>query len=227
MKLISKLLTYSSVIASVAALSHVSAQVFVTSSDSSANSFVINEADQVAILFGGGSFGGGSSSITVTELGAFSPGTDGTSVDFGGNLTVTLWQSGVSSPLASVSIGGGTIDGNFVYKSVTPVTIDTLHNNYALTVVGWNGVDIDYGKVPNESAPTYDSAYAYYQDYHYTGTTATNPWASLDTGYGTAGTGVFTLGSINTTAVPEPEVYAALTGLALVGFGLYRRQVAK
>lgn len=52
----------------------------------------------------------------------------------------------------------------------------------------------------------------------------TNPWASLTTDLGEAR---LTTASFKTAAVPEPEVYATVAGLMLVGFGLYRRQVSK
>jgi hypothetical protein len=203
------------ILASLAALTFVSqacAAIFVTSSGSTTGGTSAGIANGSALMFTA------TSSVSVTDLGVFAP--------FVGNfptLTVTLWKQGVVAPIATADISGGTRESNFIYASVSGSLVAGA--NYALAVTGYNGT-VSFGDTAHaDSAPVYSAAIGTFNhNYEYTGGVGTNPWASFTTDLGEAR---LTTASFKTAAVPEPEVYATVAGLMLVGFGLYRRQVSK
>ncbi len=188
-----------SALCALAVLSQASAATFTTSAP--ANGAATGDYN-IAFQAAGGA--------TVWALGAYNSGGGGSLTD---PLTVSLWQFG-GSLLASTTISGsgdGSI-GSFVYNNVvTPVAL-TDGSFYTLSVQGFTA-GTPYNNV---TAGTFNGAL--------------NSIVLGGVGFGPGGTfndnPPFAAGDFSTVPfapVPEPETYAMLAGLGLVGFGLYRR----
>ena len=156
--------------------------------------------------------------------------------DFTGSATLTLVDVNNSS-LGSATFSSGTADstvGKWDVKNLgSPVTLTPGY--YALVGLG----SFDYAFTPSTTT-TYSGlgAVTAYDTYYGGGTgTAGNVFNGVS-GLGTPNTpaGGTWLGGFSArfrgvnfdfTPVPEPSTYALIGGLALVGFGLFRRQVSK
>lgn len=88
-------------------------------------------------------------------------------------------------------------------------------------MTGYNGTQKFGDNLAGDAAPVYAFANAFQGDFHWSG--SGNPLVGAEY----IGNHRYTIASFTTAAVPEPEVYATVAGLMLVGFGLYRRQVSK
>lgn len=202
----------------VAGLYQASAAVFVTNTGSLTATG--GSANNTAISFQV------TSALTVGSLGAYVPG------GFSGDtLTVSLWQGGASDPFASSSaalastvISSGTPDSTgYVYAGVSSVSL-VPGTFYAITVSG--RVSTQNGNAA-DNVPTFNLVSTVLDLVKIGGGDFTgNPFAGGN-GIGfnaiNVNTTHFNSGSFSTAAVPEPETYAMLAGLGLVGFGLYRR----
>jgi hypothetical protein len=162
-------------------------------------------------------------SVSVSALDAF--------VDNGTSLSDTIHLrllDSTDSILASAAITGtgtsGLVGGRWAESSITPLTL--APGNYAITGDAWVANQLDIG---GGAAPVYHGGSAI---------------TALDTFFGGAGLQIFTGGGWNeapggvngeravnfeftATSVPEPTTYAIVSGLGLVGFGLWRRKASK
>lgn len=157
-----------------------------------------------------------SGATSIAALGAYNSGSTGT---VGNPLTVSLFNFS-GSLIASVVVSGsgdGAI-GSFVYKNLDTPVVLSGGSYYTLSVSGFTGA------APYNNITLGSFAGAFIGGGGYVGGPV----------FGNGGGGGFTegnpssfaAGSFSTTAVsavPEPETYAMLAGLGLVGFGLYRR----
>lgn len=194
--------------AALAVLGNVSAAVFVTSGASTASD-TANAGTSGVIFYA-------NSAYSIDTLGVFAPtGTE--------NLTVSLWVEGDVSPVRSITIPTGSPDGTgFVYATI-PSYITSLGGHYGLTVTGYTTTGIGDTDAPyNDGAASYNGTLQNAVAGVFNWTPGTNPYSASSTT-----SSRFTIASFTTTPVPEPEVYASIAGLALVGFGLYRRQARK
>ena len=193
----------------VAVLGNVSAAVFLTSGASTASDPL--NAGSAAVIFYAGS-----TAYTIDSLGVFAPtGTE--------NLTVSLWVEGSGSPVRSITIPTGSPDGTgFVYATI-PSYLTAANGHYALAVTGYTTTGIGDTDAPYLDGPAaYNGALQSAVAGIFGWDGATNPY-----NFSSTTSSRFTIASFTATPVPEPEVYASIAGLALVGFGLYRRQVRK
>ena len=203
----------------VAVLGNVSAAVFVTglSGSPAASSTSADYAGKVSVIFYGSS-----TPYNIDALGVYAPA--GSQTD---TLTVSLWQENVPAPLRSVSIdtSATTPDSNgFIYANIASFTTAGTSGHYALTVTGYS-----VNKIGDSLAPSTDPSVAY-DNSLYTAISGIINWNGTANPYASGGFNDatrFTFASFTTSPVPEPEVYASIAGLALVGFGLYRRQIRK
>ena len=153
----------------------------------------------------------GASSITIAALGAYNSGASGSLAD---TLTVTIFYfGGLEVTSTTISGTGDGAIGSFVYMNLpTPVTLNA-DGIYTISVSGFTaGTPFN-----NATAATVDPSFV----------GAGGVFGFLGAGNSAGSTThVFAAGNFSTTAVsavPEPETYAMLAGLGLVGFGLYRR----
>ena len=188
-----------STLSALALICQASAATFVTSS----------EATGAATGAFANAFGLVSGTVTINTLGAYDSGASATLAD---PLTVTLWIFGSATPLRQVTIPAGAVSpvGNFVYSPITPIVLDAA-NYYAITVEGFT-VTTPFNKITPAVFDT--TLFNLISGSEYT---TGNPYDN----YGT--TPAYGAGSFQTAPVPEPETYAMMAGLGLVGFGLYRR----
>lgn len=192
-----------STIAALALISQASAATFVTSAPAT-GSATGNTATYFNITSG----------FTVAALGAYNSGATG---NVASPLTVQLFAANTGNTVLAQTVISGSGDGqigSFVYNNLaSPLTFPA--GLYAIGVAGFTG-SAPYNNV---TEATFDPAVSIH-----VGTTGftLNVGPYDNTPY-TLG---FAAGSYSTTAlapVPEPETYAMLAGLGLVGFGLYRR----
>ena len=150
---------------------------------------------------------------SVDSLGVFVP-----AGFFGDTLTVSLWNS--TTLLATTSISSGTPDGTgFVYKPLASSAILTGGVVYGLTVQGYTTAKVgDAGSAPDTAFTVNVGLVSGVFDGTYTG--GGNPFGNTTVANFPAR---YTTASFEASPVPEPETYAMLAGLGLVGFGLYRR----
>jgi hypothetical protein len=161
--------------------------------------------------------------IDVTSLGAFSGFAPfGGGVD--GSLTVTIF-----SELSGAVVGTTVVDSSstfangFYYTAVTPTFLPA--GNYAISVSGYvSGSSDVFGYVPSAQAPTYSTENVVHGYDVFFG--ANNHNFFLGTEIVPAGDAV-KAGSFGFTPVPEPETYAMVAGLGLIGFGLWRRRQSR
>ncbi len=199
--------------AAVAVLGNVSAAVFVTSAGSTAGNSA--NAGAVSLIWYSPS-----ATFDISSLGVFAP-TGGSDV-----LTVSLWTEGAGSPTRTVSIdtSTGTPDSNgFLYSSV-PTFTTAPSGHYALTVSGYVSNQIG-DRLGTDATVNYDASLytAISGILNWDG--STNPY--LNSNYIDPTRFSFASFGGSLTPVPEPEVYASIAGLALVGYGLFRRQARK
>lgn len=202
------LLKFSLAAASIAAISAVNAATFATS-DSSAGSFTGGDVGvTITHNFTVGSLGAGET-LSVSSLGVFDAGANGI---IGGNALVVLFDSQGNS-LANATISGtqGTLLGNYRYTSLANSVTLNPNTSYKLTAFLAPGNNV--GVNPPDSLPTIGSPF--------TITSEQDAW----TGIQTPGS-KYKVASFEYTVVPEPETYAMVAGLGLVGFGLWRRRQA-
>lgn len=158
-------------------------------------------------------FQAGPSGLVLQALGAYDSDANGLT----DSLTVTVYAYGGGS-LGSTTISGtgdGRI-GSFVYNNLgSPISL-TANTFYTIGVSGFTATtpfnSVTFGTFNSSLTPG-----------------GAQGGGFVD-GNGNAGTDFsgnsFAAGSFSTVAVtpvPEPETYAMLAGLGLVGFGLYRR----
>ena len=203
--------------AAAAVLGNISAAVFVTSAGSTAGSTAADNAGKVGVIWYANSV------YNIDSLGVFAPA--GSQTD---TLTVTLWQEGNPTALRSVDIDTSATapDSNgFIYASIPSFTTTVGGSgHYGLTVSGYSA-----NKIADNLAPISNSPVAYNSSL-YSALSGIVNWSGTGNVYSSGGFNDptrFTFASFTTTPVPEPEVYASIAGLALVGFGLYRRQIRK
>jgi Domain of unknown function (DUF4082) len=157
----------------------------------------------------GASFTVGSQPISVNALGVWDPGQDGLSVSH----DVGIWNAN-GDLLASGTVPSGTsapLQGQYRYLSLTqPITL-SANTDYTV------GAFLDGGNdsiVPGASPGAIDSAISSASSVFSSGGSLTmpvnsdpqmEPWANMEL-----------------TPVPEPAAYGAATGLALLGFAIWR-----
>jgi hypothetical protein len=204
---------YLSAIALAALVHSAQGQVFFASAASSGGSWYDSPPDQIhtqGVRFdvtGGG--------IEINALGAYDYLGDGIQ----GSLTVSLWD--FDGQLATATVGAVSIlNGNFAYTAITPIVLGP--GTYFVGVTGYTEVD-RFGEVNADGAVTYD-----------TGNNVERAWDIRGLGsdlnlliLGGNVDNSFKVASFAFTPVPEPETYAMVAGLGLVGFGLWRRLQAK
>jgi hypothetical protein len=167
------------------------------------------------------------STISLTSLGGYNAGNGGT---LGGTLNVTLWQKdnglpydgGTATQLGSVAVSGAGdfVNGDYTYKNVSFTLSPGI---YAIQVQGFNGGVGMFGGAGGDTQPTYETTsglVTYKGDLAFSSASG-NPFP------GSVVLTTYNIGSFGFTAVPEPQTYAAAFGLALVGFGLWRRTASK
>jgi hypothetical protein len=194
-----------STLAGLALISQVSAATFVTSAPATGTA-IGSTATYFQLT----------SPTTIEALGAYNSGSTGT---LGNPLTVQLFALATGDTVVRETTISGSGDGQigaFVYKNLlTPVTLAV--GLYAIGVSGFS-VAAPYNDV---TAATFDGSVGIVVG---TSGFTLNVAPFNNTPY----TSAFAVGSYSTTPVgvtpvPEPETYAMLAGLGLVGFGLYRR----
>ena len=205
-------------VAALGLLSQASAAVFVTSAGTTANGTqagVGHNPDTLFIAFSLNAPG-----QVVSSLGVFAGDVDSGTHTFATTMHVSLWSEH-GGLLSSANITSGTVQGGFVYGGISPVALTT--DNYALVVTGFSATD-KFGdqQFTPDTHPVYNGFASFAQEASYSG--VGNPFASVAYNIGA---NRVTLASFTSTAVPEPEVFATVAGVMLVGFGLYRRQVSK
>lgn len=192
-----------STLSALALLCQASAATFVTSAEATGSA-----TGGYSVVFQS------SGATSIAALGVYNSGATGTLSD---TLTVTLFNF-TGSAVASATVtgsGDGSI-GSFVYNNLpSPVTL-VAGNYYTLAVSGFTATT----PYNNVTSATFDGSLIGGSGYG-GGDSFTS---GVPTNY-TPGS-AFAAGNFSTTAVspvPEPETYAMLAGLGLVGFGLYRR----
>ena len=210
------------VLLSVSALSQVSAASFVSNPGAGLANGAIGNIDSYGTAWISDDV------YTVAKLGVYAP----LGLAIGETVTVSLWDGGPSLPFSSSSAALGSVSftsaddslprdsSGYVYKSLVSNISLSASGNYGLTARGWTTTKIDASNVGGP-VPTYGLNSAIVDLYSVTDTVG-NPFSTGASGYSTAST-ILSLASFQTAAVPEPETYAMLAGLGLVGFGLYRR----
>lgn len=201
------LLKISLAAASVVAVSAVNAATFATS-DSNVGSYSDPSFLGITHNFTVGSLGAGQY-LSVSSLGIFDSGAAGI-VNGDALLVLTSAQGDL---LGSVNISGtqGTLVGNYRYLSLGSAIRLDANTSYKLGVFAAGGNN--FGLTPPDSAATVGSIFTI------------NSEDNAVTGQLTPGT-KYKAGSFEYTVVPEPETYAMVAGLGLVGFGLWRRRQA-
>jgi hypothetical protein len=173
------------------------------------------------------------SGFTVTALGAFDAGKDGITT-----ATVRLWQqtgpgtwnsaagaqlTGTTQPLQTPSGGGAGL--SFRWNSTfTPVTVPA--GNYILSGMYNPNTKQIGNSALGDPAPVLNllPGWTYTGDKNGAGAPLDQVPLTPVTGFA-GGPPYFSAG--NMEFVPEPSTYALVTGLGLVGFGLYRRRQSK
>ncbi|HTH48598.1 MAG TPA: hypothetical protein VMB21_13885 [Candidatus Limnocylindria bacterium] len=200
--------------AAIAALGTASAAVFVTGHTGTVNDSNTASAGTVGIEFFPHQDG-----VVIDTLGVFAPNGTG-----GATLQISLWDASGSTALATVGISGTSSDADsdgFIYASITPVSV-AQNNPYMLAVTGYTTSGIG-DETLGDATPTYNNVVTWVISSYFWDGGSGNPELSKNNPTSSR----FTVASFTTSAVPEPEVYASVAGLALVGYGLYRRQVRK
>lgn len=144
----------------------------------------------------------------------------------GETLVVSLWNaSGVIATSTFSPLTANSGDG-FAYSAPSvPVTL-VPGAKYALTVSGYTSSLVGYAFGSPFVTPSFNAAIGT-APYDISGFTGFNSNPVL-AGFPNANSPAqFTFASLATSPVPEPETYAMMAGLGLLGFGLYRRQVRK
>jgi len=159
----------------------------------------------------------GGSNLTLTQLGVFVGG--GSPV---GTVQIRLWDS-AGSPVggANQQFGPGVTTGNVVgnyefFTLLSPVTL-LAGQTYTLGYTGFSSEQIgDTGG--GTTAPSFNAV----------GVTYLGDFVASDIGDKfpdiSVGSNIFKGPNM---VVPEPETYAFIAGLGLVGYGLYRRRPKK
>ena len=155
----------------------------------------------------------GASPLSVTHLGGF----DAAAVGGTGLVNVNLWNSS-GAIVASVQV---TYDGSDDYSFAalgSPVVL-SAGQQYFVGVGGPNGAfagaeGATFAGSPTDYTVTNDVFYPNGQ------TPVIGLGSDLPAGF-------YASGNFQYTVVPEPETYAMIAGLGLVGFGLWRRRQAK
>lgn len=150
--------------------------------------------------------------LSVTHLGGF----DAAAVV--GNVNINIWNSsGTSIAFAQVSYSGS---GAYTFAALGSPVMLSAGQTYFVGVGGPNGAFADTGGASFGGSPT---DYVVVEDTIYP-----NGQTPLVSALGnTLPAGFYASGNFQYTVVPEPETYAMIAGLGLVGFGLWRRRQAK
>jgi hypothetical protein len=153
----------------------------------------------------------GAAPISVTHLGYFDVGLDG----FSGPHQVGIWDTS-GGLLVQAALPAGTdadLSGAYRFElvSTTPLSANTTYLIGAYTA-----------EVNADTAIAFAAPQAYASEIMYLGASYNNSgFAAPSTGY-SAAHGVFGP-NFQFTSVPEPEEYAVLMGLGLVGFVCLRK----
>ena len=140
-------------------------------------------------------------------------------------MTVQLWKEGDSSPLRTVDISSGVADSNgFVYSNLSSGYTVSLGEHLAIQVIGYSSNKIGDSSGFSDPSPSFDGSLTSALVTTLGVDGVANPYTFTST---FPSNNRYTFASFTTTPVPEPEVYASIAGLALVGYGLFRRQVRK
>jgi hypothetical protein len=159
----------------------------------------------------------GESAISVTDLGLFDVGQNG----FADSHRVGIWDSG-GNLLVDTIISAGTVaslDGNFRFVSVEPTTLNA-NGIYVIGALFPSGLDTAIAFAP--AAPPVTSEMAYVSSV-YSESGIFNPPLNTYPGNGIVGPNF--KGELS--AVPEPQHYALITGIALFALGCIRKAGAK
>jgi len=149
--------------------------------------------------------------LVLQSLGALDRDGDG----FVADVQVRLYNiTDLSTPLVSANVIAGTLIGGYRWENISPFALSN-GSTYVLGVY-YSDPGEAHGGVA-DGAPIFNSIpginFVAYRDNNFTpgdlapSTTVAGPLAGP-----------------NMNVVPEPETYALLAGLGLVGFGLYRRR---
>lgn len=156
--------------------------------------------------------GGG---VLVSSLGAYDYLGDG----IVGSLTVSLWDS-VGQLATTTVTSASALNGNFAYTAIAPVALSA--GTYFIGVTGFTATD-RFGEVNADGPVTYSTGNNVAREFDIRGAGADLNLLAL----GGNPDNSFKVASFAFTPVPEPETYAMVAGLGLVGFGLWRRRQAK
>lgn len=157
--------------------------------------------------------------ISVTHLGAFDSDQNGLT----GSITVSIWAQGNATPLASATVNNASdLVSGYRYTPIAAITL--APGTYYVGATGFADPDLFAWTEIGDDPPTYTGTYVTQTEDRFNNASNTSLQQLFG---GFAAGGSLAAASFQFTPVPEPETYAMIAGLGLVGFGLWRRRQVK